>query len=169
VKKELDSMRISTFVISEFVRDLIRKKVIDDKIDVESNEYNQIVITSQLMNLFWKGINSESCVVLSERTPICTTAYTLSIKSSSFLKSLNIEFIKNLFNTPGIKILLFYFPPIIPYVQDDIRKEKGRLLVDKKIRKILKDFNIPFIEVKTTDIKERVNLIISHIKENQVQ
>lgn len=142
-------------IISEFVRNLIKKGVID-KVDIGANNNNQIIITSELMCQFFKNLGSYNRFIIAERSPIDTLAYSRHRNNSStYVNELNERFLKTIYNFKNVKVTTFYFPPILPFEEDGVRNKDGQTIIDTEIKKILEEFNIEYITVCNTEFDRR--------------
>ena len=160
VKKELDELRFSYSIITSVVRELVKKNIIEKEVDILANNKNQITITAEYTCQYWEKLQDDSIILLSDRSPIDLIAYSRCRKDASdYSNRLAERVLNNLFSFKGVKFLVFYFPPIIPFEKDEIREEKGRKKIDIEIKKILKEFKIPFIKMEEADLQKRSNLI----------
>jgi hypothetical protein len=113
---------------------------------------------------YWEKLQDDNALLIAERTPICTLAYSRNRKDSTeYVNKLNERFLKNVFNYKDVKFLVFYFPLIIPFEEDNIRNKEGQKIIDKEIKKILEEFNIKHYVINITDLEERLQFITSII------
>ncbi len=159
IEKELNQLRISYTSSSNVVRNLIKENVIEKEVDVSATNRNQIVITAEYMCQYWENLQNSS-LFLSDRSPIDLIAYSRVRKDASeYSITLAERTLKNVFSFKDANFLVFYFPPVLPFEQDEVRNKGGRMKIDREIKKILKEFNIPFIKVKEIDLQKRVDFL----------
>ena len=108
---------------------------------------------------YWENLQN-SPLFLSDRSPIDLIAYSRVRKDASeYSITLAERTLKNVFSFKDANFLVFYFPPVLPFEQDEVRNKGGRMVIDKEIKKILKEFGIPFIKVKEVDLQKRVDFV----------
>jgi nicotinamide riboside kinase len=165
IKEQFEKADIHCSYITEFVRDLVRQGIIGE-VDINATNHNQVVITSELMCQYWEKLQDDNTLLIAERTPICTLAYSRNRKDSTeYVNKLNERFLKNVFNYKDVKFIVFYFPPIIPFQKDMVRAEEGRSIIDEEILKILEEFNIEYIPLLKTDLDRRVVEVLTIIND----
>lgn len=158
---------VSVSIISEVIRDLIKKGILG-KVDVGADNDNQIIITASLMFQFFEKLHDDKLILIAERSPIDTLAYSRHRRSSfHYINELNEQFLKTLFafDKSEYNIICFYFPPILPFEEDNIRNKEGQKIIDNEIQKILKEFNINYITISDIDFNLRFNFVKDKILE----
>ena len=164
-KSDFEYVGMNCSFITGFVRDLIKQGIIGE-VDINASNHNQVVITSELMCQFWEKLQDSNSLVISERCPIDTLAYSRNRKDSTeYVNKLNERFLTNVFNYKDVKFLVFYFPPILPFEEDNIRNKEGQRVVDEEIKRILEEFKIDYIPVDISEFEERYFFILKTIKE----
>jgi len=159
------SKQFKVSVISEFIRTLIDRKVLD-KVDIGADNNNQVIITAELMCRFFEKILNKGQLIIAERSPVDTLAYSRHRKDSTqYVNELNERFLKVIYGFKGVKIITFYFPPILPFEEDGVRNKEGQKIIDMEICKILEEFNIDYITVSNPNFVDRFNFIKDKIFE----
>ncbi len=161
------SLGLSVSIISEFIRNLIKKGVLS-KVDVNADDYNQIIITSELLLQFFEKFEENLDLLIAERSPIDTLAYSRHRKDfSEYINCLNERFLKIIVDycNKNYEVLCFYFPPVLPFEEDGIRDREGQKIIDNEILNILKEFNIKYITVSETSFGKRFDFIKDKILE----
>lgn len=172
VKDVLQQNDIPVTILESGVRDLINTGVIDD-VTKSSNFEKQFIITADLVLRYFETIlKQQTSVILSTRTPFDVLAYSkvwkIDSKSEYLLQyisrfAISVMEGRALFENP--KILTFYIPPNsdIPFEEDGVRPgSQLQIEVDYIIRRALEGV-YPHVTLNTSDLKTRVNIVMSHL------
>lgn len=150
--------------IQEVSRTLLSKKQINF-LDVNAEDFDQLKISANLLLEYYSSNFIQKDIIISERSPICNLAYTRHLKNPS---NYIIEFAEKVVLSLDKRIKTFYFPPSIAYQDDNVRNKDSRNIIDEEIQNIIKEYNIPVINVPN-ELNERIKLltdtIINEIKE----
>ena len=132
--------------------------------DAKADATDQMLINAELLMKYYEISTSDIELFIAERSPVCVFSYAKMLKDiPEYVLKFNERFLRSTFGRDDIEILTIYFPPNIPFVEDDVRVSSSRKAVDDNIKEILREYNIDYYTLDATDLDERVEVICSLI------
>lgn len=146
--------------IRESAREIAKEQNV--AVDTKANPEIQAAINERLFRKFIKAVNEPDMPHVFDRSFICCYAYTMAggYATAKLLRQINA------LTTLSVKIVdgTFYFPPVIDFVQDDVRVKDSRDIVDSHIREYLSTKRIASYTVEKATPEERAELIMKILK-----
>lgn len=164
---------------SEFIGETSRKlkqASIIPSLDIEATSQTQLLINQELSLQYSEFINNPSKeLAFAERSPICCKAYSkllIADNATTYMLEATDRFIKSIQmwgTNKGCALITVYVPPVIDFVEDNVRCASSRDQVDCMVREILKSYNIPYYELKGLSVEDRVVEITSLLYDTWAQ
>lgn len=131
-------------------------------VDTKASVSTQLYINQRLFEKFVNALADPDALYVFDRSFICCYAYTMAggYATAKLLRQINA------LTTLSVKIVdgTFYFPPVIDFVQDDVRVKDSRDIVDSHIREYLSTKRIASYTVEKATPEERAELIMKILK-----
>lgn len=177
IQKNFSLLGIKFLRISEISRSLQQSGVIK-QIDTDASLVTQMVLNAELLLKYLEAItlNPVKTLILADRSPICCLGYARNLLTGfqdTVFRDYVINFTQRFVDWSRryqLNLRTVYFPPVIPFHSDGIRKFDSREQIDNEIQNILNEFSILPISLNDTSFTSRFDylntFIISYFTRN---
>ena len=158
--------------IGEASRRLKEAKLIEG-VDIAASIRDQIMINGELLLQYYVEIGNSNELVIAERTPICCMAYARELipeeqdsTEYNYMREQTLRFLRRSLELErdGSKVLTFYCPLNIPFVEDSVRNRESRKVVDKRILEVLEQFGVESITIPPGTEEERFEYVLRRVE-----